>query len=747
VLDVTLRTALAAGKPAIVPAFVVAGAVEQRGTITIGGPPHLRLTFRPAAELTRRESADEANHDAVFSFYRLPDTGSPLTIDVQPVRGDVETQVAHQLTLGERGWRWQGKFDVRPIRTEVTAIDLEVPAELQDLRASSAELVEGITPLPDAAGDRPVVRVQLAEGRRKAFTFTLEGLYPIAGSASSANLTLPRPLGTLDRGGPITAAAPAGLELRGSYREWEGGRPGDWDRPLDPVPRGAAGLSTTTERSPARVDLAWRTPRSDLPVTAAVDIQLGERQATVRHTWHIPAGPRQFTIRGPASLAGRLRAIDGGTLSPVNPGEWNAQLTGSTARESVLAVAYSFAITPTVTVPLVWLEPCPRCETEVRIYSAATPAGVLVPTSVDGPWTEVPARAVSDRPVIPALAAHGSGAHLPLALQLTEAAAGPGNALVIDRAWIQAIVDADGRQAYRARYLARPLQSHNLEVELPAPPAACRFVARLNGKQLPWTPAEGNDGRMVRIRLVPGATQATQELDLAYVLPPDVSGWRLTLTPPRIGGPVFAGPVRWQIGLASDDLLLEGGDATYVWRWAWQRGLLAPRPAWSAADLRRWFNPDTATPGSDPADAFDVALVGSQPGAGPLQLLLVPRPLALLLGSLTILAIGWAGFRITPTWRVGVVLLLAGGLVWLSIARPQWLAVFLYTAQTGAAVLIVVALAWWTAQRRYRRRVVFLPAFSRTPPAPSSQGRNGVTGSRSRREPTTIDAPAPHSIQ
>src|SRR5439155_14994388 len=127
VLDISLRTALVPDRLAAVPVFSVTGAAQQRGTITVGGPPHLRLTFKPAADVTRREGTDDAGRDAAFAYYRLPESGSPLEIDVQPARGEVETQVSHQLTLAERGWRWQGRFDVRPVRAEVRAIDLEVP--------------------------------------------------------------------------------------------------------------------------------------------------------------------------------------------------------------------------------------------------------------------------------------------------------------------------------------------------------------------------------------------------------------------------------------------------------------------------------------------------------------------------------------------------------------------------------------------------------------------------------------------
>src|SRR5581483_6739537 len=194
--------------------------------------------------------------------------------------------------------------------------------------------------------------------------FTLDGLYPVAGTATAASLPLPRPMGTLDRGGQIAASAPAGLDLRGSFREWEHDRPGDWERPLDPASRGAAGLSATTDRAPARVDLAWRAPRADVAVTATADVQLGDRQATVRHQWHVPAGPaapRQFAVRGPAALAGRIRAVEGGTLTATGPGEWAVQLAAPAGRDATLTLTYSFPVPPGpdrpgVSVPLVWLD-------------------------------------------------------------------------------------------------------------------------------------------------------------------------------------------------------------------------------------------------------------------------------------------------------------------------------------------------------------------------------------------------------
>ena len=112
------------------------------------------------------------------------------------------------------------------------------------------------------------------------------------------------------------------------------------------------------------------------------------------------------------------------------------------------------------------LESAPRCETDVRVWSGAGADGTAVPELADGPWTVLPPQAVPDAPSLPALVLHGSGCHLPLTLKLTASAAAA--VLPVERVWVQAQADEDGRQAYRTRCLLRPRQTHFLDVELPA---------------------------------------------------------------------------------------------------------------------------------------------------------------------------------------------------------------------------------------------------------------------------------------
>jgi hypothetical protein len=460
-----------------------------------------------------------------------------------------------------------------------------------------------------------------------------------------------------------------------------------------------------------------------------------------------------------------VRVVEGGSIALTNPGEWSVQMSAPAGRETTLTLAYSFPIPlfdtqaepdrAAVAIPLVWLEPCPRCETTVRIWSGVTPAGLLVPVLDSGPWTEIPPRAVPDRPTLPAVSLHGSGTHLPLNLRLTTSDSGPGTGLVVERVWIQAVVDTDGQQAYRTRCLIRPQQTHYLDVELPAPPAAIRFAALLDGKGLPWTTGEGPGGRFVRLRLdAADIAPGPQHLDLVQLLPPRPGfRWEVMLTPPRLRGPVFIGPVRWQISLASGDLLVgRDGSTEFEWRWGWQRGLFVPQPAWSTADLQRWFGPDSRS-AIDAGDRLEATLVGWQPALEPASFFVVPGSWALLVGSISVLGLGLAAVRVAPRWRVAGAVVLAIALVWLAGVRPEVLALVSFAAEPGLAVLGVVLVARWFAQRRYRRRVLFLPGFARPTVDPvrvhrgtaatgSSLVRNGAGMSRVRREPSTIDAPA-----
>ncbi len=723
-LDAVTRTELRPGDPIRVVLPSVTGAGQQRGTIAVAGLPTLRLAIhlKPGAELARREGSD----DTAFTYSRIP-TGPLLEIEVTALKGEVETTIGHQLTLSEIGWRWQGRLEVRPVRAEVGHLDIELPPELQEFRAVSAELVESIRPLQNGGAGRRVVRLQLAESRRKPFAVVLEGVFPLPSGATSANLSLPRTTSTLDRGGTLAATVPAGMELRAALREWVRDRIGEWERALDAGPRGPVSAVATFDHAPARLDVSWRSPRDDVPTTASVHVFLGEHQSTVRHVWTLSGATRKFVLRGPPSLAGRLRVDKGGTATPVGPGEWSAQATAGS-----FAVEYSFPLatdeTTPVAVPLVWPEPCPRGETEVCVWAGPT----LAPPRAIGPWTELPPQPVADQLDLPALCLRGVGGQLPLSLELR--AADIGSRPVVEKQWAQVVLDASG-QAYRVRAWVRPARGRRLSVELPAGIDAARASVLVDGKRV----TTGNAGR--RRWFVPTDSDGghdPRQVEMLYTRRPAEFGREVAIDLPEYPG-VEPPPTRVQVAVPPNSVPLASGHFSFNESWNWNRVMPVLRPAQSTADIASWFSRPGQSVETDPsvADNLDNGLYAASAVGGGFRIFIVPRPILMLVMS-TAALLAFAGVFVAGSgWlRAVLAMVIVVGAAAVAIAAPHAAGRLLMASLPGILAIPVIIVVRSVLLRRYRRGLLALPGFSRDVPTSRS-----VNGFAARREPSTVDSP------
>ncbi|MFL5340201.1 MAG: hypothetical protein ACJ8F7_08610, partial [Gemmataceae bacterium] len=300
-----------------------------------------------------------------------------------------------------------------------------------------------------------------------------------------------------------------------------------------------------------------------------------------------------------------------------------------------------------------------------------------------------------------------------------------------------------------------------LEFELPAPPAAIGLRLRLGKKLLDQVQvfdesgatASANTGRVVRVSLQ-GIADSVFELTLEYHLPTARqagqagSGWTWTFSPPRLRGPVLVRDVRWYVELPGDGVILSwDAEPAVHQKWGRRRLLPALRPAWTGANLESWFHGGMKT--EDAADDFLPETTGPEGVAvaradslTPLRLSHIPRTGWILACSLAVLAIGIAvaALRRVPLlfWLVVAALPLAlgaGAVMW-----PQPVALALAAAPPGLIVLGVMLLVQWLLRSRYRRRVVFMPGFTRVPDVGSA--RSHVGSSLRRREPSTVDSPA-----
>lgn len=746
------------GKTVPIGPFAVPQALRQHGEITVSVPPDVRPRFRTRPEVSQREVPDDRRSAtglvAVFSYWNLPapqgNQPVPPTVemDMEGVKGAVETWISHQLRLTDEGWLVTSEIDVNPVRKPLETVEVELPAGYE-LRAGPPPAAEPDIEIKDAA--KRIGIVKLTKKNHLPFKITLDGIVPVPQGKQALTVPLPRPVGTFDKGARVAVSVPEGQELLVAR-----------DSGSDIVTSGRRELSWRPERAPTRVELGWQAHRPELVAEGLADVTLTDRQVQVRQRLRFPLVPesiRELLLRAPDFPAGREPTVERGGLAPRSVG-WVATL-----KDATVTLAYAVPLpepdktgrTRRVAVPLFWPEAATRCTMKVRVWSD----GGFQAAPADGAaWEERPVEALAERETLPQLVLTSTGVRgakgpeFPLTLQLTEPLGTPLAAGAVDRALIQAAVGDTGQQSYRARFLFHKVNGKTLDVELPAAPATLGLEVWLDGKRLPsWQTVdddgrESETGRIARLRVEPELYRRPVVLELRYHMAKreGSSRFQTTLSPPVLRGNVLPGRTRWQVALPSDLVVVHAGAATPEQRWGLRGGLPALRPAATAADLERWFHGgvDAATvgPEADPDVSLrPPELVAGQANLGALPVTHVAQQTWLLFCSLLLVAVGLTLYFVPLPrlvfWPVLAALGLAfvvSGLVW-----PRVLATILYGALPGVVVLVLVIGVQWLLQRRQRQQVVFMPAFSRLGPG-SSIIRGSSSGPR-RHEPSTVDAP------
>ncbi len=771
------------GAAAVGPLFVL-GAAHQTGTLLVRrAAPDLHLTFRPRGDLTRRALTEEERRDPTleaafnYHFWNVAPPDKPagaagagslswLDVEAEEVRGQARSKVKHELALkpapdDTRRLTWYAttEITVTPRWAEADSLDVELPAGWEDLDDGRG---------PNAA--RRTVRLRLSRAGDtgpRTYTLTLRGRYPAVGGASSdspVSLGLPRPQHTLDQGGEVTARVPADTELL----------------PLPPPAGLEPGRQSLHEqawlapvRAPERVEVSWRPYRPLVRAAAVADLTLGPRQGQLRHTIEFdftqPAPPREVTLRVPAAVADSLRVRTGGALAPAGnepAGTRVVTLSGAPAPKHRLVLEYAFDLPAAagegrgpragadLAVPLVAPEGVTQGEVKLRVW--AEPGALPL---LEGPvWTELRVEEVPGRDRLPALVARAERSDPPVKLRFGER--GAAFTVLVERALVQARVLEAGGQTYRAAFRLGRLASGALDVELPAPVPTLHLLARLDGREVPWEAVdeEGNraeGGRVARLKLEPSLVRpGGSVLEVLYQLPPGRAGnspLKTVLLPPLLrGGPGHV-PTRWQLTVPAGWVTVgpEGGPGSER-TWGRRGWLLAPRLALAPADLEEWLTGSGPLPPAPDQEGGPAppSLACWRTELGPLTLVHAPQLAWLLVCSLALVVLCLGLYELTrpaegqslagtwfwPALTLVALLVVVAGLLW-----PTALGAVAYGCEPGALVLLLVATFQWLLHERYRRRVVFLPSFSRSR-AGSSLLR--APAQRPPGEPSTVDAPS-----
>jgi hypothetical protein len=744
--------------------YFVNGAFRQWGIIRVTEPADLRVRYQLGNDVNRRDTSAETtgdNYVAEFAYWSLrppvekapgseAGAGPVAPLILEAVKGTVETRVEHELRWTDptkggaaRGWQAVSKIQVTPNRSSLDRLELRIPADYNYDKEVGTTSNNAVIDEVVIDSNKQVAQIKL-QRQSRPFTIRLPAFYPVAEGAQQASLELPRPLQSLDRGGQITAILPV--------EGWEF------------VPKEMAGRTALTsgeeiqpgehehtwhfERAPAGIDLAWRPFRPELEVRSIMDVTLARSKARVQQELQIQSSqitPSAIHLVIPPPLAGLVHVAKGGKLNPDNQ---EVMLARPEDKTYCLVLEYAFPFPQPannqdpVNLPVVQVAEATRTENKVRVW---TEPGIL-PIADQGLWEEMPLEIVAGKNSLPSLVVRSGNMERPLQLRLTDLPAVRSASTIIARALIQAAVD-DAVQIYRARFLVTELHDHRLEVALPFASAQLSLTVLVNGRRIQQHPLL--DESRIELDLEPFSSQPLV-LEFRYRIPsellPERSLWRTRLFSPVFSRGVFVDRVRWQVaGPASWVMLLPGIGQSWDAQWTWQGGLLAPRPALSSADLDRWLGgPDASDNSVEPPADSAPELVFGQPALASLSVIHISQPIWVLACSLVVVIVS-LGFvlAVRSSWSPGWVLTGIGGIGLIVLAAailwPGIIPAIVFGAEPGAVVVLILLSGQWLIQQRHRRRVVFLPSFTRLKAGSSIIRTRPATPPR---EPTTVDAPA-----
>jgi hypothetical protein len=617
--------------------------------------------------------------------------------------------------------------------------------------------------------------LRTVKGKRKArifvpgqqpqkFTVVLTGKYLLPADQTRVRLELPRPLSVRDRGGSVTTE----VDGRHEIVLPEGG--------LEIAAPDRHRYTQTWGWAPAYADLAWRRFERDVVAGVVADVTVHHHVLHVRQEIQLPRaegasdkvpapGGRVYRLAAPHVPVSDLKVVQGGKLLS-HPEAKDLQVRGERG-ESPLVLEYDVALSagaagkggprgaadaPAFPVPLFRLAEATRVKTKVRFWSEPGQLPVFPEPGPASPWKEVGAEIVKGHDSLPALvleAEEGKQPGPPLTVYLSNSAVPPVADVVADRVLLQVSVDQDGLRNYRARFYLSKLNTNRLDLELPAPLARLRPVLLLNDKLAPYAEDRAG-GKVARVPINPALYAQPVILEVRYQLPagyPEAEGaFQTALLPPAlVGEAVFVGRVRWQVVFPPTHVPLPpGGQTTVEQRPTWRGWLVGPGPRPTDGELARWLTgapPDDRppAPGDDARASSGLVFWGS--GLEPVTVAHVPWQLWLPVCSGALLLVG-LGLLLTVETRLLFWLLLGvltAGLAAAVLARPALFAAVAYGCEPGAVILVLLVILQWLLQRRYRRQIVFMPAFTRGKPG-SSLIRGGSSNPRPR-DLSTVDAP------
>jgi hypothetical protein len=771
--------AAAAGKAIELSGFEVQGASRQWGSLAVAADHAWQVSFgkksgvRQVDDLPENARFDEAHAgDWVASFeyydqpYTLPLLVSPRekVISVNPMY--LVYVRAHQLEL-------QARLAYRIVGDKAFELEIDMPGWDVDVTDfGPADFVEAIVSKPGAPLTKTIKLKRAAFGE---IVLTLKAQRKIAADAQGIEFELPRPDANVpDMAKLIVLAAdnveltPRDTELTGLSRDFAGMNWQAAEPPLKAPPHQQEALYYLGDSTEAKFAADFKINPRKLSVESYSLVHLDESGAQVSQTlsYQISYEPAESLLLDiPREL------VDDGKLEffvddDAKAAPWVTVDEHDAAREDDAVTDILRRVR--VRLPTPKIGPC-----ELKLHYAwsgkplirqasvplkiplAIPAGgeaecvenyldLDVDASVKA---ELLGEEWASRPNLDGAAGNDSilrfSANEPrseITLNSTPADHPSGGDLIVDRAWIQTLLDKQGR-AYHAIYR---FESRDRSFSLILPQAVESHEFRLDGEQALSKPGQLPDERVV-VWDEPGL----HVLDVRYRVPAGAAGNGLTLELPKLGPGVIARRTYWQLILPRDEFLVAGpADLTPETAWTWQGFYWAREPLLDQQFLADWMldrrflaardgaaqDQESMVP-DPPPEASNQYLFSSSQIEGPVRLRLASRSALVLIGSGLLLVGGLLLIYVPALRRPSLLFVAAVCAMTAALIYPEATLLWLQAALVGGALACLAALLERNVARRRRREALIRGSSS------------SIVARSSTRTHARLNAPAPMSTE
>lgn len=727
---------------------------QQTGTIALFVAGERRLRFQPveAFRIDPRE-VSTANRVAVFAarYWRQPARVDLLIEPGATLAAQAAVKPTYVWTFTGRQVHAVFSWEITPRnRTACQEVDLHWPAgfilDRNSLLSGPVESVQGVEGSPET------VRVRLAPRQTTRFTLKAEGVFALADGeihhlplAFVSRITTERdnrlePLQLLPERGELRLVCQAAeVRLLSANLPLVGENGSPVALPLRCGPSTVFALRHP-EAANAHLEVSAQPLRHQVQASADVCVTSSAWELEQRLQYRfVGAAPSELWLRVPrgfhASLQAAVRYRDrsGQTLQtetaltergprPLVPTDFVERLiplpaeVGETC-EVVLRVTQPLpAEAGMLSVSFITPGPQERVLGPVAVQVWASSEVTVAPDTADSAWVVSPGTP-TEAESVPDWQLHAPDLLTPLRLQRVRAEQTLWTTLVVDQARFDVLAPRAGRNLVRAWLRLDPAKLEQLVLRLPLERSGLRLERlAVNGlEQQPEAIRDSEDGlghTELVLRLLPRHLRGPVEVEATLPWPAGLRPFGIALGElPVIHVPQADAVhhVVWRVETARGSLpVLWEGDAEPRQAWRFQGWLQAPLPVAATAAAG---TSGSSRPTGHPASAYEFEQRGS---LDPPSILTVPRMLWTLAWSSLLFIVAVLMFYAPRSLSVAVLFSATCLLLALLFWNAQVGLAAIYGMQPGAALAIGLLSLAWARRQRWRRKVTYLPGFTRS---------------------------------